>query len=266
MAGIKTDFTQQENPGERGSGSVSSLGSCFGRLFGRGSTTHRQPSHLLIEEQSNALAKGVYPEPARQHAKHHEARMLQTATLAKRKSSRRPSPVRMPMGGAGSHPRVRPTTYASRAVGGGRQKLMIALIPVLAIALLYLLRNPVTVSTVATADVHKAEVVPAKTPDVEIAWEIPPLYQPGGRDPMRLPTPPVVTVEEAVVVPTQVDIDLIVTGILYSEDRPAAIVDTALVHEGDQISGATVTKIEKDGVQFEMNGRSWKQTVEIDKK
>ncbi|MEN6574911.1 MAG: hypothetical protein ABFD90_01115 [Phycisphaerales bacterium] len=232
MAGIKADNTRQENPGERKPGPIVSLGLHFDR-----------------------------------RAKHHEARTTQTAALARQGSRGRTSPLQMPADGA-SRRRLRTASYGSqREPGGGRQKIMMALIPVLAIALLYLLRNPLTVSTPATAqDKLPAEVIPVTIPNVEIAWEIPPLYQPGGRDPMRLPAPPVVTVEEPVAAPTQPHMDLIVTGILYSEDKPAAIVDTFLVHEGEQISGATVKKIEKDGVEFEMNGRTWKQAVEVDKK
>jgi hypothetical protein len=158
-------------------------------------------------------------------------------------------------------------TYTSRGEAGGRQKILMALIPVLAVTLLYLLKNPLTRSNPATArDKRPVEVAPVEVPDVRIAWEIPPLYQPGGRDPMRLPTEPVATAKELGAEPTQPHMDLIVTGILYSEDRPAAIVDTFLLHEGEQISGATVKKIEKDGVEFEMNGRTWKQTVEVGKK
>jgi hypothetical protein len=233
MAGIKADNTRQENPGERKPGPIASLGLRFDR-----------------------------------HARHHEARTTQTAALARQGARGRASRMQMPTGGAGQQRRMRPAGYASQGVaGGGRQKIMVALIPVLAIALLYLMKNPLTVSTPATAqDKLPAEVVPVTIPNVEIAWEIPPLYQVGGRDPMRLPAPPVVTVEEPVAAPTQPHMDLIVTGILYSEDRPAAIVDTFLVHEGEQISGATVKKIEKDGVEFEMNGRTWKQAVEVDKK
>jgi hypothetical protein len=164
--------------------------------------------------------------------------------------------------------RLKAKTYTSQETpGSGRQKVMMALIPVLALTLLYLWKNPLTGSTVVTAqDAPQEEAVPAVVGDVEIDWEIPPLYQPGGRDPMRLPTPPVVAVEEPVVVPTQPHMDLIVTGILHSQDRPAAIIDTFLVHEGEQISGATVKKIDEDGVEFEMNGRIWRQAVEIDKK
>lgn len=228
MAGIKADNTRQEHPDERTPGSMG-------------------------------------PSPDRR-AKHHESRTLQTATLAREGTRRRTARMQIPAGGD-PRSRLRPATRASREATGGRQKIMMALIPALAIALLYLLKNPLTVSTPATAqDTQPVEVVPVQISDVEIAWEIPAPYQLSGRDPMRLPAPPVVPVEEPAVAPAQSHLDLVVTGILHSQDRPAAIVGTRLVHEGEQISGATVTRIEKDGVEFEMNGRTWKQVVEADKK
>jgi hypothetical protein len=110
-----------------------------------------------------------------------------------------------------------------------------------------------------------AVAAPPAIASVEIAWEGPPLYPPDARDPMRLPEPSVTSTpaetDKPEVAPKQTRIELVVSGILYSSDRPAAIVDTQLVHEGQQISGATVKKIERDGVEFEWNGQTWKQTV-----
>jgi hypothetical protein len=54
----------------------------------------------------------------------------------------------------------------------------------------------------------------------------------------------------------------IVKGILYSADNPAAIIGTQIVHAGDKISGATVVKINKGSVEFEMDGKKWEQNVE----
>ncbi|HNS21602.1 MAG TPA: hypothetical protein PKH24_13945 [Sedimentisphaerales bacterium] len=235
----------------------------FGRLFGRG-RTRKQPSHLLMEEHADLAGKAVPPSSSRQYAKRQATKTLQTAMLARRKGAGGISVMQRSAGGSPQHSRVRPAKYASPEDGAGRQKVMIVLIPILAVALLYLLKNPLSGSTVAKAQDTKQipEVAPTKAPDIEIAWELPPLYQPGGRDPMRLPVPAVVvTVEEPVVAPAQIDLDLVVTGILHSEDRPAAIIGTAVAHEGEQISGATVKKIEKNGVEFEMNGRTWKQAV-----
>jgi type II secretory pathway component PulC len=55
---------------------------------------------------------------------------------------------------------------------------------------------------------------------------------------------------------------LIVKGILYSEDNPAAVIGTQIVHEGDNISDTTVVRINRDGVVLEMNGKRWTQEVQ----
>lgn len=54
----------------------------------------------------------------------------------------------------------------------------------------------------------------------------------------------------------------LVTGILYSADKPSAIVDRKIVHEGDTIHGVTVVKIFRDKVVFEKKGRGWDQKVQ----
>lgn len=138
---------------------------------------------------------------------------------------------------------------------------MTALIPVLAITMVALLKYPLGARPADTAaSLPVAQTVRPAVPDVEIAWAIPAPYEPGGRDPMRA-TAPVVENPETIVPAAQTAVELLVTGILHSEDKPAAIVNTQIVHEGQQISGATVEKIDADGVQFESNGRRWKQTI-----
>ena len=157
---------------------------------------------------------------------------------------------------------IRPLAHGKRT--GGRQKLMTAVIPVLVILMVAVLRHPLGARpTVKAVGGQPSETARTVVTDVPIAWEIPSPYEPSGRDPMKGTRSPVVAVERTgtAVVPTEPPVELVVTGILYSLDNPAAIVDTQVVHEGQQISGATVEKIDKDGVQFERNGRRWKQTV-----
>ncbi|MHC4744338.1 MAG: hypothetical protein ACYS8Z_20680 [Planctomycetota bacterium] len=51
------------------------------------------------------------------------------------------------------------------------------------------------------------------------------------------------------------------TAITYSEDKPSAVVDFKILHEGDVLHGVEVVKIEKDRVHFKKNRKSWEQTV-----
>jgi len=53
-----------------------------------------------------------------------------------------------------------------------------------------------------------------------------------------------------------------VSGIALSNDRPSAVIGTTIVHEGDMVLGATVVRIGKAGVEFEVNGEAWTQKVQ----
>jgi len=54
----------------------------------------------------------------------------------------------------------------------------------------------------------------------------------------------------------------LVTGIVYSADKPSAIIDRKIVHEGDVIYGATVVEIYRDSVKFSEKGKNWEQKVQ----
>ena len=54
----------------------------------------------------------------------------------------------------------------------------------------------------------------------------------------------------------------VVKSIVFSEDNPTAVINGQIVRVGQAINGATVTKINKDSVEFSANGKSWKQQVE----
>lgn len=55
---------------------------------------------------------------------------------------------------------------------------------------------------------------------------------------------------------------LIVKGILYSEDNPSVVIGTKIMREGDEVSGAAIVKINRDSVEFEMDGRRWTEEVQ----
>jgi hypothetical protein len=199
---------------------------------------HGQRDATEVPKESTPLWPTADEEPAKAQA------ATSAASIAKPKST------------------IRSYAQIERA-SGSRQKLMVAIIPVLAIVMVVLLKHPLGArSTAKAAGVQATETARAIIPEVEIAWTIPSSYELGGRDPMR-PAPPTVEEKSAQTVGrlAETPIELIVTGILHSADKPAAIVDTQVVHEGQRVSGATVEKIDRDGVQFERNGRRWKQTI-----
>ena len=87
----------------------------------------------------------------------------------------------------------------------------------------------------------------------EIDWQIPEPYPTTLRDPMQFGR---VTAAQAATG------GLIVKGIVYSQDSPSAVIGTQIVREGDKVLGATIVKINKDSVEFEMNGKTWTQKVQ----
>ncbi len=165
--------------------------------------------------------------------------------------------------------RIKDKLFTTEAGGSTtKQKTMVTMMPVLFIILLvFAFRGGVfgkkvrktnafgqdNVSNVATADSNN-----------EIDWEIPAPYPTTLRDPMRLGPEENAQIEtetetetETRTVPT-----LIVKGILYSEDSRSAVIGSQIVHEGDQIRGVTVVRINKDSLEFEMNGKKWAHAVQ----
>jgi len=53
----------------------------------------------------------------------------------------------------------------------------------------------------------------------------------------------------------------VVTGIVYSEDRPSAIIDGRIVYERDTILRVRVVKIHRNRVDFVKGGQQWSQEV-----
>ena len=50
-----------------------------------------------------------------------------------------------------------------------------------------------------------------------------------------------------------------ITGIIYSENSPSALLNSQIIHEGDIIQGIKVVKIRKGAVEFEKDGKKWTQ-------
>jgi hypothetical protein len=52
-----------------------------------------------------------------------------------------------------------------------------------------------------------------------------------------------------------------VTGIIYSEETPLAVIDGKVLHEGQSIRGVKIIKINHDSVEFEHGDNRWSQKV-----
>ncbi len=145
-----------------------------------------------------------------------------------------------------------------------RQKAMVVLVPVLAIALIFVLTRVISSPSRSVAkDTQKESATTVKDSSGEVDWKVPPPYPATLRDPMQFG--PLMTAQTdpqtAQTAEPQAE-KLIVKSILHSQTRPSAVIGDSIVHEGDKILGATVLKIHKDAVEFEKDGKRWPQQVE----
>jgi hypothetical protein len=143
-----------------------------------------------------------------------------------------------------------------------KQKAIVVTMPLLFIVLIFmLLKGGVFGTTVrkteASAEDNVSSIATADL-NTKIDWEIPAPYPTTLRDPMRLG--PVATTQTGT--ETRTFVKLIVKGILYTEDNQSAVIGNQIVHEGEEIRGATIVKISKDSVEFEMDGKRWIQKVQ----
>ena len=135
-------------------------------------------------------------------------------------------------------------------VSPARQKVMVILVPVMFVVLIFVLGRIFGTSG-AKARTTKEFVPAVKSFDAlndRVNWNKPESYPARLRDPMD---------------PDSKDGEdggrgnLVVRALLYSEDKPMAVVSEKVVGEGDVVLGATIVNINKDSVQFEMDGKRW---------
>jgi hypothetical protein len=146
--------------------------------------------------------------------------------------------------GASQETRVRPVAAPQGepfAVGSGvsaaRQRTMAMLVPILSIVLLFVLNKfynvPFLRSEWLRLGTYRVMIADFFDSGAAATDE-------GGQRPVKLK----------------------VRGIALSNDRPSAVIGTTIVHEGDTVLGATVVRIGRAGVEFEVNGESWTQKVQ----
>jgi hypothetical protein len=147
-----------------------------------------------------------------------------------------------------------------------KKRIKIAIVILLSSFLVWKMVNMTYSSSTGGVKVEKGptiqtQPVVARLPNT--IWPIPKVYPEDVRDPMEWVAEgqtPNSNSNNAVSTP---GISRpIVRGILYSEDKPRAIIGTDIVNEGDLIRGALIIKIGRKTVEFEMDGQRWVQEVE----
>jgi hypothetical protein len=159
--------------------------------------------------------------------------------------------------------RIKDKLFAPKpGVSPTRQKAMVVLVPVMFIGMV-LAFYKVLGGGPGSGETPGPKVITPSNNTTTVAsgtidWKIPELYPTTLRDPMQF---------KAAVIPTTNDPDkttteeIIIKGILFSEDDPSVIIGIDILHEGDKVSGATIVKINQNSVEFEKNGKKWTQKV-----
>lgn len=135
-----------------------------------------------------------------------------------------------------------------------KQIAMTIMVPVLFIVMIVtftkVLKKPVRTQNHLAANAASGNVTELLS---KTDWELPELYPDTLRDPMRFGS--VSGSQGQSGTPT-------ISAIVYSKDRPTAVIDGQIIHVGDKIWGATVTKINRDSVEFKIKNKRWIQRVQ----
>ncbi len=134
------------------------------------------------------------------------------------------------------------------------QRVITMSVPALFVVLVVLFIQVLTIPSPESS--NAADLQPAVTAvgfDDRIDWPVPEAYPENLRDPTKFGTSHQGPAGSG---------ELIVKGIVYSSDNPSAVVGDTIAHEGDEVFGARVVKINKDSVEFEAEGKRFTQKVQ----
>ena len=142
-------------------------------------------------------------------------------------------------------------------VNSTKQKAMAIFVPILFIVFIIMISRLFSTSPRKCAATPQAAATHAAISNVftnNSVWKAPEPWPATSRDPMQAGSSPV---SESGITNRPV-----IKGIVYSDDNPSAIIGSKIAHQGEKVSGATVVKINKDSVEFEMNGEKWIQEIQ----
>lgn len=150
-----------------------------------------------------------------------------------------------------------------------KQKAMVILIPILAIIMIFMFRQVLSKSPNKTKGAANDGIQSVAVSDPhEIDWKIPDPLPPAMRDPLKFADQQTTqtrngeqggTVDGTTGTRTSGSIDI--KDILFSVDKPSAVVGNRIVYVGDKVGGAAIVKINKDSIEFEKDDKRWIQTI-----
>ena len=144
-----------------------------------------------------------------------------------------------------------------------RQKIMVALIPILFVVMVFMFRQVLRKPTQdAQAVESKVESAPIskKSSGSDIEWKIPdPL-------PVKINNPKNVQQNtngsnDQTDTANNTEEGMYIKSILYTKDKPSVIIGNKIVYLNQEINGAVVVEIQKDYVVFEKDNRRWTQKL-----
>ncbi len=154
-------------------------------------------------------------------------------------------------------------------VNSTKQKAMVILIPILAIIMIFMFRQVLSKSPNKTKGAaNDGAALAAASDPHEIDWKIPDPLPAVIRDPLKFADQQTTqnqnggqnsTGDGTTTNGTSGVIDI--KDILYSVDKPSAVVGNHIVYVGDKVGGATILKINKDSIEFENDGKRWVKTI-----
>jgi hypothetical protein len=135
-----------------------------------------------------------------------------------------------------------------------KQKIKILIVPILAIILIVVLfRNFAGTSKPVVQGSASKMAADVAAKGAVVLWQKPEPYPIYMRDPTQLSAAGSYMTGAGLIA---------VRGIVYSNDKPSAVIGTEIKHEGDTIGEAKIVKINNDSVEFSMNGKTWTQKVQ----
>jgi hypothetical protein len=171
--------------------------------------------------------------------------------------------------GTGFVQRIKDKLFAPKpGVSPTRQKAMVIMVPILALIMIFAFRQVLSKAPRQTegAGTDDLPLVAKADSGTQIDWKIPEPIKIETRDPNELPDESKNNNQNQEQGKTTVEANtttgtLIIRDIIYSDDKPSALVDSKIVYVGDVINGATIVKIDRDSIEFERNGDRWEQKV-----
>jgi len=150
-----------------------------------------------------------------------------------------------------------------------KQKAMVIMVPVLAIIMIFAFRQVLSKAPRKTDGAGTEDIPVVANADAghEIDWKIPEPIAVITRDPIKLPDESNTQNTEQNETTSEVTTGtIIVRDIVFSKDKPSAVIGSKIVYVGDKINDITIVKIDRDSIEFEKDGDRWEQNVREGKK